>query len=401
MAKKSNVSKWIEHCIKRELYGNGTKERVIELLENIYDRILKELEKSSFISTKTEYRKILSHIDEMLSEYSGDYRDILSEQIIEISKFESKWVQDFMKELGKDFIIPASLLTSLKFSPVATSSNYEQLVESSVSRIKTNVDNVLRTAYLTKENLSESTSRLSSKLSKEIKNVNSDVEVFNTTAFSMTDYLMFRTNKEQVRYSAILDSSTCIACGDMDGKIFEIKNAPILPIHYNCRCYLQPIELDNEGIENYKDWFEQQDEQTKRDILGKTRYELYKDKNIEISTFSNNGEILNLDDLSEKTKGVIITNEQFGKKVGKHARDFGLDPSLGEDREKFRNIIREIINKPDYSIESDNWRGYENIRYIVKGNNILLVNPKDDSFITMLENGINNKRFLEAKGNKA
>lgn len=224
-----------------------------------------------------------------------------------------------------------------------------------------------------------------------------EVEAFNTTAFSMTDYLMFRANKEKVRYTAILDSSTCIACGDMDGQIFNINEAPILPLHYNCRCALVPSEL--EETPSYSEWFEEQSEETKRQILGKTRYELYSEKNIDVSTFVNNGEILKLDDLYDKTKGVIITDEQFGKKVGKHAKDYGLDPSSAVDRDKFRNIIKDIINHPDYTVEGNNWRGYDTVRYIVKGNDVLLVNSQDDSFISMLENGIKNKRFLEAKGN--
>ena len=39
--------------------------------------------------------------------------------------------------------------------------------------------------------------------------------------------------------------------------------------------------------------------------------------------------------------------KQFGKKVGKHAADFGLDASKKEDREKFRAITSEIINNHD------------------------------------------------------
>ena len=39
--------------------------------------------------------------------------------------------------------------------------------------------------------------------------------------------------------------------------------------------------------------------------------------------------------------------KQFGKKVGKHAADFGLDASKKEDRDKFREITSGIINNHD------------------------------------------------------
>ena len=181
------------------------------------------MRKSPYISTKTEYQKILKHIEEILAEYSTVYKSILRTQIADISNIESEWLQGFMKELGKDFVIPATLISTLRFSPIATATNYKQLVDTSVNRIKTSVDNVLRTAYIMKEDTANNTERLSRKIEKEVSNVMTEVEALNTTAFSMTDYLMFRANKEKVRYTAIFDNLTCIACGDMDGQIFNIN----------------------------------------------------------------------------------------------------------------------------------------------------------------------------------
>lgn len=102
-----------------------------------------------------------------------------------------------MKALGKDFIIPATLISTLRFSPVANATNYKQLVDTSVNRIKTNVDNALRTTYIMKEDTTNNTERLSRKVEKEVSNVMTEVEAFNTTAFSMTDYLIFRANKKK------------------------------------------------------------------------------------------------------------------------------------------------------------------------------------------------------------
>lgn len=87
------------------------------------------MRKSPYISTKTEYQKILKHIEEILAEYSTVYKSILITQIADISNVESEWLQGFMKELGKDFVIPATLISTLRFSPVATATNYKQLVD--------------------------------------------------------------------------------------------------------------------------------------------------------------------------------------------------------------------------------------------------------------------------------
>lgn len=45
---------------------------------------------------------------------------------------------------------------------------------------------------------------------------------------------------KRVRWIAQHDDRTCKACGKLDGLIFAIDHVPNKP-HYNCRCYLQPV----------------------------------------------------------------------------------------------------------------------------------------------------------------
>lgn len=46
---------------------------------------------------------------------------------------------------------------------------------------------------------------------------------------------------KKVMWSATLESNTCDVCGDNDGKIFDLDDAPHLPEHPNCRCALVPV----------------------------------------------------------------------------------------------------------------------------------------------------------------
>lgn len=294
---KNSLSKWIEHSVKRELYGNIAKEEAIELLNILYTKILKYVKKYKYVGTKHEYNAIIKQIELLLSEYKTSYKSLLEGQIEEISETESLWVKDFMKELGKDIVIPTTILSSIKFSPVASYTNYDQLVNSSANRIKQSVDSSLRTAYLTKEGITTVTERMESRVGIEAKNVSTDVSTFNTTAFSITDYLTFKANKEKVRYVSILDSKTCIACSSYDSQIFESRDAPIIPLHENCRCILIPEEVEGE-YETYSEWFEEQSEEVKKEILGKSRYRMYKNDGIKVSEFTNNGQIIPLKKLN-------------------------------------------------------------------------------------------------------
>lgn len=53
---------------------------------------------------------------------------------------------------------------------------------------------------------------------------------------------------KRVEYLAAEDERTCETCGPLDGQIFEIGKAPILPIHPNCRCtYIPVIEAAKAG----------------------------------------------------------------------------------------------------------------------------------------------------------
>jgi len=66
---------------------------------------------------------------------------------------------------------------------------------------------------------------------------------------------------EKVRWDATLESNTCDDCIDLDGKLFDLDNAPPLQ-HPGCRCCLIPIvdgytpsqRADNEDKERYIDY---------------------------------------------------------------------------------------------------------------------------------------------------
>jgi len=45
---------------------------------------------------------------------------------------------------------------------------------------------------------------------------------------------------ERVRWNAMLDDRVCDLCADMDGRVWNVDEAPEPPIHPNCRCILTP-----------------------------------------------------------------------------------------------------------------------------------------------------------------
>lgn len=107
---------------------------------------------------------------------------------------------------------------------------------------------------------------------------------------------------------------------------------------------------------------------------------------------------LSYNDLSKRIGLQFFASKekQFGKKVGKHAYDFGLDPSKPEDRIKFQRIIDGIMDKPD-EIRVGDWRSQpEEVLFFIRGETVV-VTKQNKEFITILKGGIANARVKRAR----
>lgn len=278
MKKNQKLNEFIKHTIDCENYGNITKDSAIKLLQKLYANISEKLRKNPYILNKKAYLNLLSEIESLLNEYKSNCIDIYETSFEDISMYQSTWLSDFMKELGKNIIIPTSILASIKFSPIASSTGYKDIVDREVYKIKENVENSIKIAYLTKEDMNAVSDRFENRLPKYEKDITTDSKTINTAAFSTVNFLIYKANKQKVVYSAVLDTGTCFDCGLNNGKVFNIQEAPLLPIHYNCRCVYIPYEVteDGEVPEDYLDWIETLSDEDQLEILGKNRYELYK-----------------------------------------------------------------------------------------------------------------------------
>ena len=102
---------------------------------------------------------------------------------------------------------------------------------------------------------------------------------------------------------------------------------------------------------------------------------------------------------SRNTNDIIITDEQIGKKTGKHTKEYNLNPSKEEDRIKLLNIIDDVINNADEVVIGDNWRHQVGHPiYYIKGEDVVVVMENDKKFVTILKGGITNERVKKARG---
>jgi len=92
---------------------------------------------------------------------------------------------------------------------------------------------------------------------------------------------------------------------------------------------------------------------------------------------------------------VYVTNSQLGKKVAQHGRDYGLDPKIETDRQKFRDLITDV-SKNYEEVRTGPWRGSKENHYFYRKGNMVVVAKGDGEFVTILDDGINNGWFSGA-----
>jgi hypothetical protein len=198
---------------------------------------------------------------------------------------------------------------------------------------------------------------------------------------------------EEFEVVATLDSHTSDICQGMDGQHFPMSQyepgvtAP--PFHVWCRSVTVPYFEDNFTGERaardadgntyyvpddmtYKEWKKSMVDGDTKGLTNSTKY-----GNIDLQFFASK-------------------EKQFGKKIGKHAQDFGLDPSKESDRNTIRTIIDDIVANAE-EVRIGFWRGQANdVLFHIRGEDVVITDQNNE-FITILKGGINNGRVKNAR----
>ena len=89
-----------------------------------------------------------------------------------------------------------------------------------------------------------------------------------------------------------------------------------------------------------------------------------------------------VDTISEKDFELSVNTKQLGKKIGKHASDFNLDPKSEKDRATFLDIVRDIMEGAS-EIAIGVWRGQtENVVFTLKALTLLLPNKMENLLLS-------------------
>jgi len=181
-------------------------------------------------------------------------------------------------------------------------------------------------------------------------------------------YALNHKHYSGVMWVACLDWKTCHVCSQLDGKIFGYhmelfpssdgkggihEGPPKIPKHFNCRCITVPIlkgmEDDYTGSPNYREWFERQPKKVQLDILGPSRYALFKN-GLPVERFVKDGRVLTLEELIER-EGLRFIGAGIYKKSSRIKDLFAKKYYQSIRNRKVPTDIKKIADATGFSIE--------------------------------------------------
>lgn len=339
----------IKYAIDFERYKNGQANEVTDMIDNANRSIAKYIRQTDSVYTKARYKEIakkLNEVSKALKEKVGENIDI--DGVIEYELKKQKKILDEAKPyLPKikggeiNFLYPSleQIKTAALFKPVDTKYGltYQSYLEGIENGLYNIWDSAIRTGYLTGQSTQKIVSNVLGGLTPQTKMIkqgminsyrNAVYANTRTVLQSFANETMNRVYEENEKYLgdtapdgekykyeylSTLDNRVCIICGELSGKLYkELKDVPQLPQHRGCRCVILPylnIEGETRASKDgyikdvtFDKWLSEQDVKTQKEVLGASRYQIYKVGQAEGKEvqFSNNGSVKNLPELMKE-----------------------------------------------------------------------------------------------------
>lgn len=329
---KEYENKAIYHQIQLERVENGIVKKCLIQLENANRQIATELKKTKGIFTKKRYNEIRKYLRDVAKEIKKNVdKDMDIESFID---YELDAQIKLYKKYGQvQFVAPnkEQIISTATFTPYTNTTTYANYLDMFELNFFDVWDSNVRAGYLNGFTTKQIVRKTMGYVAKDsavadfgaINQLRTSIMRNTRTAlqsFAMeTHRMIYEKNDELFRgykWVATLDRRTCIVCGEKEGKIYEnysdIGDTP--PEHYNCRCTILPVIKGYEELESdtrasmngqvdgkitFEDWLSEQPADVQKDVLGETRYKMFKD-GAKLDSFVSDNRILTLEELKAK-----------------------------------------------------------------------------------------------------
>lgn len=291
-----DTKKTLKHYIELDMYANTVDDDLIILWEELGKEADGLIGSQTGYGTKDAYALVMR----MLREKITSFCDKLDERLnTEAENVKNKEL-DFLKTLYPALVVNDIATSKILFAPIDNRDTVKQFVERTKKNIVRSYDNALRSGYLFGQSSQDVKNMVANNIKQVEKGMESGIKTAVPSFAKTTDRIVFLQNNKEVVYCATLDGRTCITCGSMHGLRYKsISEAPSIPQHCLCRCVY--IAADDSKIEmpTYEEFLNTLSEEEQKEILGKSRYEMWKNDGIKLERFVNNGRKLRLDEIDK------------------------------------------------------------------------------------------------------
>jgi len=325
------MDSFLKHQINIDRFSNYEAQRLLRIIDQAIIQAKDIVSKTNGIDTKAKYERVLSNMRTLSNMLNEKLYGIIESDFKGLARVETQFLSKVLKANG--------ITVNLEMPPVeklwAAASN-DTYADTHI-KFKDYIDGLSKYFYdtwsiniragwingLTAAQINRNVLGSMDNINldaKEMKKLRNSLKMNTKTMIAeMATTARHETYKANsslfsgYRYIGVLDDRQCLICGSMDQRVFKtLDDMPHLPQHRACRCLALCEVKGLEGYDDddtrasqdgavpasmsYSDWLEKQGAETQKDILGKSRYEMYKN-GLPITKFIDNGKMIKLKDL--------------------------------------------------------------------------------------------------------
>lgn len=290
------LKKTLLHYIDLDMYANAVIEAMMEEYDLCYTECAEILLSSDYYKTKADYSNTYNAIKESVTQFTDKLDKRMSEEAETVTNLEL----EFLKQTYKGILtVGAVSFAKTMFMPIGGIDTTKMFVERTTKNILRSYDTALRSGYLFGQSSADVKQNVDKALNQTIRGMKNGIQSAIPSYAKSTDKIVFLNNDKEVVWVATLDGRTCITCASMNGLRYKsAAEAPSTP-HFKCRCILQIADILYEPIPEFKDFIEELSDEDQRHVLGVNRYKLWKEYNVPLEKFLDNGEVILLKDLKK------------------------------------------------------------------------------------------------------
>ena len=256
-------SEYWEKRIAEEVWKtyNSLEDRNKELL-NMYKKACEDIQKELYIlsqkigstePTRSELYKYnrLNNLNKNIKDRIKTLgEDALSFGLDNMTDGYKTVYAEIMAALNvKDFAIPdEKVIKQIADSPWKTKfqngeSTFSKSLWKDTDKLNKCINNVLSAGIVQGKTFTEMAIQINNEMNKGFNVAHRLVRTETMHTLNMSSLNSYKDSGvvKEVQYWAALDERTCEICGIMHGNTYKINEAPILPIHVNCRCAYIPV----------------------------------------------------------------------------------------------------------------------------------------------------------------